>query len=244
MTNENNRDCIFDTIRRRHTYGTTGPRVFIELTARFSDGGVLYERDPLAVPGSASRQVTECTIGDIVRLNGNIATISLGVRAPVGIVSVELRSGTDVLRTERTYTAAELGNRVRVLWSGAEYRGRGRNTYWRGRADFQRGRINRFSPINRLNPEMPLTQVGSCSVVWNCVTTGNMMGFDAWLSKEDVALAITTSLGNTSVEFSELGVESHVMEAGGLARKLTVQRLPGRAPATGVGARKRSTRCR
>ncbi len=226
VTGENTRHGIFDAIRRRHTYGTTGPRVFIDLAARFPDGGALYERDPLTVPDAVRRRVTECTIGDIVRLDGNKATISLDIRAPVGIVSVELRAGTDVLLTQRTYTERDLGKRVRLLWSGAEYRGRGRNTHWRGRADFQRGRIDRFAPINRLNPEMPLTQVGSSSVIWSCVTTGNMMGFDAWLSNEETTLAITTSLGDTSLEFAGLGVAPHVMEAGGLARKLTVQRLP------------------
>lgn len=226
VTGENNRDTVFEAIRRRHTYGTTGPRVFIELGAHFSDGAALYDRDPLTFPGARSVEVTDCTIGDIVRLNGDKATVSLDVRAPAGIVSVELRAGTEVLRTERTYATKDLGRRVRVLWSGAEYRGRGRNTHWRGRADFDHGSIQRFVPINRLNPEMPLAQVGSSSVIWNCVTTGNMMGFDAWLSQDAEALDITTSLGRTSLAVNDLGVDPHVMDAGGLARKLSVQRLP------------------
>ena len=38
--------------------------------------------------------------------------------------------GTQVVRTVLPYADADLGRRLRVLWQGAEYRGRGRETIW------------------------------------------------------------------------------------------------------------------
>lgn len=225
---ENTRANVFEAIRRRHTYGTTGPRVFIDIAADLPEGGTLYHRNPAAFPDTATEQVDRCILGDIVRINGDRVEIAATVKAPAGIVSLELRNGTEVLKRLRPYAEGDLGNRLHVMWSGAEYRGRGRNTNWRGRADLTGARIARFAPVNKLNPEMTLDQTGSASVIWNTVTTGNQMGFDVWLDQvaPDGQLAIHTSLGDLTLPLSDLGIEPAVMEAGGLARELRVQRLP------------------
>ncbi|WP_375572566.1 DUF3604 domain-containing protein [Seohaeicola saemankumensis] len=233
ITDENTRPAIFEAIRRRHTYGTTGPRVFVDVSAKLDQSGTLYHRNPDAVPDTTTEDVERCTLGDIVRINGDKAEIGVTVEAPVGIVSLELRAGTEVLLTHRTYKASDLGDRVRVMWSGAEYRGRGRDTNWRGRANLRGARIDAFHPVNKLNHEMLMEQTGSSAVVWNSITTGNMMGFDMWLKntgeEQAGSLDIVTSLGNISLPLSDIGVEPIVHDAGGLARKLCVQRLPDTA---------------
>ena len=38
-----------------------------------------------------------------------------------------------VVHSVRPFGAGDLGRRVRVLWQGAEYRGRGRETIWQGK---------------------------------------------------------------------------------------------------------------
>ncbi|PLS21176.1 DUF3604 domain-containing protein [Neptunicoccus cionae] len=228
VTSENTRESIFETIRRRHTYGTTGPRVYLDVSASLPDGGTLFHRNPDAVPDTKTEQVDSCILGDIVRCTGGKAMVSVNVKAPVGIVSVELRDGTDVLHSERTFGADDLGSRYRVMWSGAEYRGRGRNTAWHGRATLTGGRIDALEPVNKLNPEMKMEKTGSAAVVWHGVTTGNMMGFDLRLGNltDDASLSIATNHGNLDLSVSELGSDTQVLDAGGLERKLEVMRLP------------------
>ena len=228
VTAENTRPAIFEAIRRRHTYGTTGPRVYLNISANLPDGGTLFHRNPDAMPDTKTEQVTDCMIGDIVRTNGDTAKISISVRAPVGIVSVELRDGTKVLHRETTYSADELGDRIRVMWSGAEYRGRGRNTAWHGRATLTGARIDALEPVNKLNPEMKMQQTGSTAVVWDGVTTGNMMGFDLRLTNlaDGADLEIATNHGNLDLALSDIGFDTQTMDAGGLHRKLEVTRLP------------------
>jgi hypothetical protein len=48
---------------------------------------------------------------------------------------------------------------VRVLWQGAEYRGRGRETNWRGRLTLTGNRIARFAQVNVLNPERQVGEI-------------------------------------------------------------------------------------
>lgn len=233
ISGENSRAAIAATIRRRHTYGTSGPRIMVDLNIALAEGSMLYLRDPRAEPEAPAREICEATMGDIVRVSGDRAEAEISVSAPAGILSLELRDGGKTLETVRPYSTTDLGRRFRVLWSGAEYRGRGRNTNWQGRADLHGATIGRFEAVNRLNPEMLLEQRGSRSVVWKSVTTGNMMGFDIWLKDEpdDARLDIHTNHGNVGLKLSELGMEPAILDAGGLERKITVWRLPnGKLP--------------
>jgi hypothetical protein len=54
LTGELTRDGIFDALRRRHHYGTTGTRMFLDVRADFATGGRLFEVDPNAFPSTAS----------------------------------------------------------------------------------------------------------------------------------------------------------------------------------------------
>ena len=227
LTDKLDRDAIFEAMRRRHHYATTGCRMHMDVAAKFSDPATLFERNPDADPNTPTHEITTAIMGDIVKTAGERIEFSFDIAAHAGIERVEIRNGDDVLETIRPYTADDLGDRIRVLWSGAEYRGRGRNTEWLGRAILSDAHINRFETINQWNHESLFEQRGSNTVLWNTVTTGNFMGFDAWLDQSRTGrFDITTRLGDISIDLASLGVEDRVMEAGGLARRLRAFRLP------------------
>ena len=62
------------------------------------------------------------------------------------IERLDVLHGTQLVKTVRPYSAADLGRRVRVLWQGAEYRGRGRETIWQGQLTLTGNRFSRVSP--------------------------------------------------------------------------------------------------
>src|SRR3546814_7605759 len=109
--------------------------------------------------------------------------MGIEVAAPAPIERIEIRNGTGVGERFRPYGPEELGARVRVLWSGAEYRGRGRQTTWIGRARFAGARVLRIAKINAWNHERRLEQTSSDTVEWDALTTGNFGGFDAVLAE-------------------------------------------------------------
>ena len=68
-----------------------------------------------------------------------------------------------------------------MLWQGAEYRGRGRETLWNGTLKISGNRIARFAPVNFLNPERKVVETEPGTLTWTSVTTGNLAGIDLWL---------------------------------------------------------------
>ena len=149
------------------------------------------------------------------------------VVAQAGIERIEIRNGSETIHTIQPYNRADLGSRIRVLWSGAEYRGRGRETNWLGKAVFSNATIRDLKKINFWNRERKLETNNADTVTWEAITTGNFGGFDVWLDeKADSRLKIETNLGTLSVNLSDLEMEEAVVEAGGLGRRITVFRLP------------------
>ncbi|MCP5374082.1 MAG: DUF3604 domain-containing protein [Hyphomicrobiales bacterium] len=231
LTDDLSRDGIFDCLRRRHTYGTTGCRLHLDVRARMAGGGTLFDRDPNVFPDTASKPVSEVMMGDIVRTGDGSVDLVIEVSAGAPIERIEVRNGSQVLETLRPYDAGDLGPRVRVVWSGAEYRGRGRQTSWKGSATFAGATVDRIAKINAWNHERLLEKTGPHTVEWDALTTGNFGGFDAWLDEGDGGrLDIATNHGDLSLDLAEVGLEDQVMEAGGLERRVRVFRLPVENP--------------
>ena len=224
------RDGIFDCLRKRHHYGTTGTRLHLDVRAALPSGGELFDEDPNAFPDTGSQTVDEVMMGDIVRVSGDKVTLRVEASAQNPIERIEIRNGMEVLETVRGFSVDDLGERIRVVWSGAEYRGRGRETNWKGRASFGGASIRRMAKINAWNLERKLEQHGRDTVVFDAITTGNFGGFDAWLDGEGGDLHVVTNLGEMRVPLSEVGMEDVTMEAGGLERKIRAFRLPKENP--------------
>ena len=227
LTGELTRDAIFDCLRRRHHYGTTGTRLHMDVDVKMAGGGTLFDQDPKVFPDTVSTAVDQVMMGDIVQTDDETVTLTLEVIAQAPIERIEVRNGTEVVRTLRPFSEAELGERIRVLWSGAEYRGRGRDTSWKGHARFEGAKIRKMEKINAWNHERLLEVSGEDNVVFEAVTTGNYGGFDVWL--EDAAegsVEVATNHGTLTLPYADVGLEDSVMEAGGLERRIKVFRLP------------------
>ena len=236
LTDDLSRDGIFECLRRRHHYGTTGCRMHMQVNATFPEGGTLFDRDPNIFPDAKREAVTSAMMGDIIQSSATKVDLSFEVAAHAPIERIEVRNGTDVVELVRPYTVDDLGSRIRVIWSGAEYRGRGRQTTWVGRARFRNCEVNRIAKINMWNHERRLEQRGRDTVEWEALTTGNFGGFDAWLDESsgpgtgNGTLDIACNHGNLQKRLSDIGLEDEILEAGGLERRLRVFRLPDNNP--------------
>ena len=126
----------------------------------------------------------EARMGDIIRSGDVPMRMSVEVIGTAPVDRVDVLHGTQVAQTMRPYSDAELGRRVRVLWQGAEYRGRGRETIWLGKLAVEGNRITRFAPVNFLNPERTIVETApGTALTWDSVTTGNLAGIDLWLDQ-------------------------------------------------------------
>ncbi len=219
------RAAAIDCLRRRHHYGTTGNRMVIDVRVHFDQPAELFDEDP-ALGTTSSRLVNEAMMGDILRNADREITLAVRVLGSAPIERIELRRGREVLETFRPYATAAQSRRLRVIWEGAEYRGRGRQTIWDGSATVRDNAITEVRRINFWNPDKRIDRDGNY-LEWEALTTGNFGGFDLILGDATAGrLEILTEHANLDLPIAEIGAEPITRDAGGLARKLSVRRLP------------------
>jgi hypothetical protein len=221
------RDALFETLRRRRHYGTTGTRIFLDLKASFAQAVTGFSQDPqLGEPQQFP--VREAMMGDIIRPEGVPMRLVADVIGTAPLERIDVLHGTQVAQSFRPYAAADLGRRVRVLWQGAEYRGRGRETNWQGKLSVIGNRFSRHQPVNFLNPERRLREdAPGAMLTWTSVTTGNLAGIDLWLDEpRRGTLRLETNVVSGEVDLASLGDDAVVFDGGGLGRQLSVYRLP------------------
>jgi hypothetical protein len=221
------RDALFEALRQRRHYGTTGARIFVDLHAAFDQPVTGFSDDPLLGP-VREVAVQRAAMGDIIRPGRVPMRLTAEVIGTAPVERVDVMHGTSVAKSVRPYRAADLGRRVRMLWQGAEYRGRGRETLWQGKLTVTGNRIQRFAAVNFLNPERVVQETApGTALSWTSVTTGNLAGIDLWLDRADQgALDIETNIVSSKVDLTTLADETSSFDGGGLGRRLSVYRLP------------------
>jgi hypothetical protein len=221
------RDALFEALRRRRHYGTTGTRIFVDLSASFAAAVTGFSHDP-QLRETQEFSVREAMMGDIIRPGGVPMRLVADVIGTAPLERVDVLHGKQVVQTVRAYGTADLGRRVRVLWEGAEYRGRGRETIWQGRLAVTGNRISRYQPVNFLNPERRVREeTPGFALAWTSVTTGNRAGLDIWLDHADRGtLRLETNVVSGEVDLASLADDAVAFDGGGLGRQLTVYRLP------------------
>jgi len=221
------RDALFEALRKRRHYGTTGTRLFLDLRASFDQAVTGFSEDPQLAPAEEFA-VREARMGDIIRPGTVPMRLAAEVIGTAPIERVDVLHGTRVAQTVRPFAAADLGRRVRVLWQGAEYRGRGRETIWQGKLTLLGNRFARYAPVNFLNPERKLQETApGTALAWSSVTTGNLAGIDIWLDDARRGmLRLETSVVSGEVDLASLADDTVTFDGGGLGRRLSVYRLP------------------
>ena len=221
---------IMQGLRQRHHYGTTGNRVILDTRIELDSDAELFDDDP-RLGDVASHPVRDAMMGDILRSDAASVTFSIDVHGTAPIERIDIRNGLDTLEVYRPYAEADLGRRIRVIWEGSEYRGRGRETIWDGHAELTGNGFESLTPINRFNIDKRFEQSAPGRVDWSALTTGGFGGFDAVLQDARAgSLEINTALIQQSIAIDSIGRDELVFENGGIERRIRVFRLPDDNP--------------
>jgi hypothetical protein len=225
------RDALFEALRQRHHYATTGTRLHLDTRVRFDRPARLYGEDP-NMGGKVAGDVSEAMMGDIVQSNDDTVTFEINVSAGAPIERIEIRNRTEVLETWRPYQPEQLGRRMRIIWEGSEYRGRGRQSVWDGSATVEGNAFRSFSSINLWNIDKTIRQPAPGILTWQALTTGGFGGADIFLEDARAGtLKLDTALLQSELKIADIGLEDIVLgTGGGIKRQLRVFRLPDRNP--------------
>ncbi len=221
------RDAIFEAMRRRHHYGTTGNRMMLSVEAHLPQPGKLYLRDPAVFENPETRAADRLIMGDIASVAGDEAVLEVEAIGSAPIERVDIFDGFDLIETVRPYRPEDLGARIRVIWEGAEYRGRARTTVWDGGLKITGNRVARAAVINNWNLDRGIQSQDESRITWKAVTTGNFGGLDLWLDEAAQGqLEIDTRHVKRHLPIAEIGASELIAEAGGLERRMRFYRLP------------------
>ena len=233
------RSRLVDCINARHHYATTGGpsgRMRLEVSISFDEPATQYLDDPLLTKNCLTKPCFQAMMGDIVFLPAGAAYLKINVDAAAPVLSVDIFNGTDHLECYHPYEESDLGDRITVLWEGAEYRGRFRAVSWDGSAHFDKATITSAVPVNFFNRDKKLDMVSSSDLRWQSVTTGNFAGFVARLKDSKLgSVNIKTPLINESVKLIDIGYGGNLLDASdSLPRRIQIYRLPNDNPNTSV----------
>jgi hypothetical protein len=163
-------------------------------------------------------------MGDILAgVTDATAIFSADIMAASPIERVELRNRHALLEVLRP--DAPPGLRLRVVWEGSEYRGRGRETQWHGTISVAGNGWADVKPINKFNLDHPFAADGD-TLRFEGVTTGGFQAMEARLASHAGTLTIDTNLVQASIPVRDLLAGEAVWEAGGLGRRMRAFLLP------------------
>jgi hypothetical protein len=234
------RDSIFTAMRERRHYGTTGNRMLLDVKVELEKDAERYRRDPAVFPDERLVAARELLMGDIARVSQDAAEVAISIAGSAPIERVDLFDGCELIETVRPYSESDLGARIRIIYEGAEYRGRARTSVWDGHLSLVDNAIEHVQIINNWNLDRGIQSQSSQQATWKAVTTGNFGGLDLVLADaRSGVLNVETKLATLSIPISEIGLTPHVVEAGALARRLSVYRLPERLTSARMSIRRR-----
>ena len=151
------RDALWDAMLWRRQYATTGAcRAHLDARVRLIVPAALHRDDP-ALGGAPVGRVTEAGLGAILTHVAD-TEVEFGVEVLAGapIERIEIRNRSALLEVWRPYARTELGRRIRVLWEGAEYRGRGPGDDVAGQSCPNRQQLGRHPCPQSLQSRSPL----------------------------------------------------------------------------------------
>ena len=205
------RESVWEAYGARRVYATTGARIYLDFETEdgIPMGGLLTARSRSG-PGFR------------IRVCGS---------AP--IERVELRNGMRVVKCFRTYTAADLSNRLKLLWEGAEVRGRGRQVNWNGSLTVTGNQIRRVTSLNFHNPDLPCRQASPTQLRWESKTTGGVAGLILEMAQAEAGrIRVETDQTRFRLPLKSLGLAARTWRVGGVDKRISLYRLPAAAGRT------------
>jgi hypothetical protein len=201
--------------------------MYLSTEVRLADECSRFVRDPAVFPDAPCEKSRRLIMGDIARVGLSEVTFVVNAIGSAPIERLDLFDGLDLIQTVRPHGEKDLGSRIRVIYEGAEYRGRARTTVWDGSLTVSGNSIKDAKIINNWNLDRGIQTRTDREISWKAVTTGNFGGIDLVLDSPGSGdLTINTKHARIRIPVAEIGMEDNVYEAGGLDRRIRLYRLP------------------
>jgi hypothetical protein len=203
------RDAVFEALRERRCYGTTGPRI-----------DLCFEVDQRPM-GTAFEATGDVTARASVRGAGPVESLTL-LRGREPLLVIQPAVFDDVTRSKR----------VRVRWQGARIRGRGRRVTWSGTIRVEGARIRAARTFAFDSAADGITEQTDREVRFRSQTTGDADGIDLWLDQaQRGSVEFESPVGRFRADLDDLQPKRS-WRLDGVDMQVDIQRYPEQANAT------------
>ncbi|KIG15641.1 hypothetical protein DB30_05389 [Enhygromyxa salina] len=199
------RAAVFNALKQRRCYGTTGPRMDLnfEVEGRVMGSSFAVDRDRV--------QVTASVVG-------------------VGpIESLQLFRGRELIHEVRpaAFTNCGASRRIRLVWGGARIRGRGRRATWDGVVEIEGAHIERAQVFAFDSPMDGIQAQTDTTIELRSRTTGDLDGLDIWLDQAQRGRVVFRSgVGELAAMLGTLDANGQSASFGGLDLRASICRYP------------------
>lgn len=210
LASELTRKAVFEALKTRRCYGTTGPRMAIDLSVN---------GQPMGWVGSLTKP----------------AVLKATIQGTCPIEKVEVFRGLKLAKTfwNPAFPAPTDCLRIRVLWKGARHRGRGRRITWNGTVSVTGSTIIAARTVAFDSPGDGITNQSPSQIQFRSQTTGDSDGIELEISPgTNATITLETPEGTWSVNTNDTALnqpQGRVIELGSLERRVTFQRYPDTA---------------
>jgi hypothetical protein len=176
------RDAVFDALRKRRCYGTTGPRIDLAF------------------------EIHGQPMGSVLEFDGEVTATAL-VKAVTPVESLTLLRGREPVTVVRPASFDDVASsrRIRVRWEGARIRGRGRRVTWSGVIRSEGTQIMDARAFAFDSAADGITEQTNQEVRFRSQTTGDADGIDLWLDQtEQGRIAFDSPAGRCQADLEEL----------------------------------------
>lgn len=200
---ELSREAVWEALKNRNAYGTTGPRILLDVTVDGNPMGseIKIDQDP---------------------------KIDVRVNAVAPIDTIELRRGTELLHRWSAMPDPETDRpvRLRIAWRGARNRGRSRALDWSGELRVWNGSITKAENYAIDTALDGIQQQEANRVVWSSHTCGDWDGVIIELDgSDDAQFDFVSPTMQFRFSLDDLKEEPLVHHGTGLEQQVIVQRL-------------------
>jgi len=164
---------------------------------------------------------------------GRPPTLSVEAVGTVPLDTIEIIRGSEVIYTYPPLdVASAVPSRLKIVWSGASGKGRGRQTVWDGELSIDKGRIVAESDYASNLSWQGITDRNEKSVKWRSTTSGDYKGIIVDLDVPEDAV-MTLSAGPVTLSFAMKEIQPvKIIEAGGIEQRVVISRVPQGEPSS------------
>lgn len=202
------RDAIFDALKARNCYGTTGARMLLDFRANDQPMGSILTQ--WSAPLSIEARVT----------------------GAAALESLQLYRGKEVIHAVRPAAFERLSNskQIRISWQGSRERGRQRRVTWDGAVQVEGCSIEEVTLFSFDVTADGVVSQSDKEVQFRSRTTGDRDGLDLRLNDASLGrLIFDSAAGEFALDLAELSAVSprRTYNFGGVDMQVIVERYPG-----------------